>query len=201
MNKLHSFSEDIYNWIQLASGYRFTELKWKRDQSLETLQNYLRFFDIEFGNVLTIAQQIFVDPLQLEACKASMKSFLQIYHNYLQKEMMYLDEFPYCLAELWHPTYGMTRLQELLHFSGIFCANNCVWCEKGKENPFFKQWNTDEKLRRKYYALGLLVNPKYRESLKQTAQLGQMTAIAFCGDDNSSSIFFFSTSRVRCLLF
>ncbi len=50
--------EDIYNWIQLASGYRLTELKSKRDQCLETLQDYLLLFDTEFGDVLTIAQQV-----------------------------------------------------------------------------------------------------------------------------------------------
>jgi len=139
---------------------------------------------------LIIAQQIFQDPAAFQSCKEKMKSFLQIYHDFIQKEMSYLDGFPYCLAELWNPTHGISKLTELLHFSGIYCLQNCNWCEKAKTDDSFKKWNEQQKLQKKYYALGLLVNPKYRNALIYTVQRGQMTIIAHCTGDASCTVFF-----------
>jgi hypothetical protein len=42
----------------------------------------------------------------------------------------------------------------------------------------------------KYYALGLLINPKYREPLISTAKSGKMVAIAYSSNQDKSSVFF-----------
>jgi hypothetical protein len=60
VSRLHPFSEDIYNWVQLAAGYRLTELKSKRDSCLEILNDYKNRFDTAFGEVITFAMKAFI---------------------------------------------------------------------------------------------------------------------------------------------
>ena len=59
-----------------------------------------------------------------------------------------------------------------------------------KSQAVFNKWTPQQKLAKKYYALGLLVHPKYREALIATAKSEQMTILACSADDAITTVFF-----------
>lgn len=176
--RMHSFSEDIYFWIQLVDGYCLSELRIKRDKCISILDDLIHRFDTEFGEVIQYADLLFKDKIEMNSAIKYIKEYLKVYRDYLQTEMAYLDLFPYKLAEFWNPQYGIENLRATLHLAEIYCLPNCKYCiELNKGNLNWIPWNIKQKLNNCYYALGLLVNPDYRIALIEAANQTSLTAI------------------------
>ncbi len=116
---MHYLSEEIYTWAQIADGNRLSELRMKRNTVLELLEDKLTRFDTEFSAIIVKAHTLLPVSTDFENCVTKMKAYLSIFRSYLQKELSFLDNYPYCLAEFWHLEYGLNRLQEVLHYTGI----------------------------------------------------------------------------------